>query len=251
MRLAVLSDIHGNFSALEAVLADLQAAGGADRVWVLGDLCYLGPRPAECLRRVRDLPNTQVISGNTDRWLFTGERPSFPPAKTEEEWRAVPAKLRDRERLIAWTCEQLSFADYEFIAKLRGGLEMEVPGYGWVIGYHGTPGNDEGIILSETADDEVIDHFFDVEGHMGFGGHTHVPMDRDLGKWRIVNVGSVGFPFDDDPRACYTIVTFEGDNATVEFRRVAYDIEAVIADLQAQGEPYSDLTARRLREGKR
>jgi predicted phosphodiesterase len=79
MRLAVLSDIHGNRLALEAVLHDLKQCGGADKTWVLGDLCAFGPRPVECLHLIRDLPQTEVIRGNTDRYLVTGERPTLRP----------------------------------------------------------------------------------------------------------------------------------------------------------------------------
>jgi predicted phosphodiesterase len=251
MRLAVLSDIHGNLIALEAVLADLQAAGGADKIWMLGDLCYLGPRPAECVARVRALPNLETVRGNTDRYITTATRSDMPPPQNEDEWRKQPARLRERERVMAWTCEQLAFADFEFLSKMRGGVELEAPGYGWAIGYHGTPGDDEGVMTPDTPDDVVLDNFMDSEGRLGFGGHTHLPMDRDLGLWRVVNVGSIGLPFDGDPRACYALVTFEGGNAVVDLRRVEYDIESVVADLQAQGDPYMEATARRLREGKR
>lgn len=245
MRLAVLSDIHGNLIALEAVLNDLKAAGGADRTWVLGDLCFLGPRPAECLRIVRDLPASQMISGNTDRELVTGTRNAMQP-KDEAEWETFPARLRVRERIFAWTCAQLSYTDFEYLSRLRPGLDLEVPGYGWALGYHGTPGNDEGVMRPDTPDDEVLDQFLDCEGRIGFGGHTHLPMDRDLGPWRVVNVGSVGLPFD-EPRACYALVTFESGGATVELRRVSYDIESVVADLKAQGDPYREITERWLR----
>ncbi|MCC7452288.1 MAG: metallophosphoesterase family protein, partial [Anaerolineae bacterium] len=69
MRLAVLSDIHGNILALEAVLRDLKQMGGADKTWVLGDLCAFGPRPAECIQMVRELAGVSVIIGNTDRYV--------------------------------------------------------------------------------------------------------------------------------------------------------------------------------------
>src|SRR5687768_3792500 len=87
MRLAVLSDIHGNLTALESVLEDLHAAGGADQVWVLGDLAAFGSRPVECIQRVQGLSetfgkdNVRVIRGNTDRYLVTGERPRTEPVK--------------------------------------------------------------------------------------------------------------------------------------------------------------------------
>jgi predicted phosphodiesterase len=235
LRLAVLSDIHGNLVALEAVLADLKQAGGADKTWVLGDLCAFGPRPVECLQVIRELPNAKVISGNTDRYLVTGERPSDRP-KDEAEWRALPDKLRQREANFAWTVSKLSFADYEFLTKLRHELSLEAPGYGWLIGYHGAPGDDERIILPDTPAEEALDQMLDREARLGFGGHTHTPMDRDLGTWRLVNVGSVGMP-KDMSRANYALVTIDDGTANVDLRNVEYDLQAVATDMQQLDHP--------------
>ncbi len=237
LRLAVLSDVHGNLLALEAVLADLKAAGGADKTWVLGDLCAFGPRPAECLEVLRALPETKIIGGNTDRHLVTGERPTMPPVKEEAVWQKMPERLREQELGFAWTVSKLSFADYEYLGKiLRREVDLYVPGYGWAIGYHGAPGSDEYLMWPETPDEEVLDQFLDREGRLGFGGHTHIPMDRDLGRWRVVNVGSVGIP-KDELRACYALVTFAEGTANVELRRVEYDYEQAVADAQALDHP--------------
>ncbi|MBX3061860.1 MAG: metallophosphoesterase family protein [Anaerolineae bacterium] len=230
MRLAVLSDIHGNLLALEAALNDLATAGGADKVWVLGDLCAFGPRPQESLQRLRDLKGAQIISGNADRYLVTGSRPPNR-VKEEAEWLDLPRVLVEREANFGWTVSQLRFEEAEYLAKLPPELDMQVAGYGYVIGYHGAPGNDEYNLLPDTPDEEVLDQLSDREGRLGFGGHTHRPMDRDLGWWRAVNVGSVGMPMD-EMRASYALVTFEGDQAQIDLRRVDYDVEAVIADLQ-------------------
>src|SRR5260221_2310841 len=182
-RLAILSDIHGNLRALEAVLGDLKQAGGADITWVLGDLCAFGPRPAECLQMVRDIPKVHVMAGNTDRYLMTGQLPMSRP-KDEAELQQPGAKQREVASTFAWAVDRLSFADYEYLAKLHHGLDFEAPGYGWVIGYHGSPGDDEYILLPDTPDEEVIDQFLDAEGRLGFGGHTHMPMDPYLGHCR-------------------------------------------------------------------
>ena len=94
MKIALLSDIHGNLLALEAVLHDLTQAGGVDKTWILGDLCAFGPRPVECLQRIRDLPDAEVISGNTDRYLITGARPTFH-VQDEAEWQKIPDEVRE------------------------------------------------------------------------------------------------------------------------------------------------------------
>ncbi len=234
-RLAILSDIHGNLLALEAVLADLKQAGGAEKTWVLGDLCAFGPRPVECLQVIRDIPNVTVISGNTDRYLVTGARPTIQP-RDEAEWREQPEKLRQREAAFSWTVAKLSFADYEYLSKLRHEVSLEAPGYGWMIGYHGAPGDDERNMLPDTPAEEALDQMLDREGRLGFGGHTHIPMDRDLGTWRLVNVGSVGMP-QDMSRASYALVTVENGSARVDLRTVECDLQAVAQDMRQQEHP--------------
>src|SRR5215470_4199260 len=128
MRLAVLSDIHGNLTALQAVLDDLKSAGGADKMWVLGDSCAFGPHPAECLKVLRDLPNTEIISGNTDRYLVTGLRSPRRP-KDEAEWAKMAETLRTREEPFIWLTTRLNWSDYEYLSKLPRELDLHVPGY--------------------------------------------------------------------------------------------------------------------------
>ena len=89
MRIALLSDIHGNEVALRAVLEDIEAQGGVDAYWVLGDLVALGPKPVEVLEQLSSLQNLQVIRGNTDRYVTTGARP-YP---TQDDVRADPSLL--------------------------------------------------------------------------------------------------------------------------------------------------------------
>jgi predicted phosphodiesterase len=234
LRLAILSDIHGNLHALEAVLADVSAYAAPDQIWVLGDLCLMGAHPAECLQCIRSLPNVRVISGNTDRRLITGQRSPVRP-KDAEEWAHFAEWLAQRDQCHNWTISRLSYADCEYLSQLPPELELHVPNYGWLIGYHGAPGNDEANLLPDMPADEILDHFLDREGRFGVGGHTHIAMDRELGAWRVVNVGSVGLP-KDDPRPAYVIATFNG-TAQVEIRRVAYDVEQAIKALEQSGNP--------------
>lgn len=244
MRLAVMSDIHGNLLGLEAVLADLKQAGEVDAIWVLGDLCAFGSRPAECVDVVRDLKNVQIISGNTDRYLVSGTRPKHP-VKDEQEWAAYADVMRTRELNFSWTLSALTYKHYEFLANLRGELDLHTEGYGWVIGYHGAPGSDEYNLRPDTPDEEVLDQLSDREGRLGFGGHTHLAMDRDLGAWRAVNVGSVGMPID-DVQPSYALVTFDQGTAAIDLRRVSYDMDAAIADLRDRN-PAWEWVAERLR----
>jgi predicted phosphodiesterase len=248
MKLAVLSDIHGNLLALEAVLADLAAAGGADLTWILGDLVAFGPEPIACLNAIRALPadTTRVIQGNTDRYVTTWARPNAE-RPTAETWVPYVRQMMARDANFAWTSRQLSGQDAEYLLKLGTDLSVEAKGYGWVVGFHAGPGDDEMVLLPYTPDHIILDVLMDREGRLAFGGHTHKPMDRDLGTWRFVNPGSVGLPFDGDQRAAYALVTFEDGQAQVDIRRVAYDVEGTIAALEACDNPGKGFAMDRLR----
>src|SRR5262245_31366775 len=102
MRAAILSDIHGNLIALDVVLADVEAAGGTDEVWVLGDLAALGYDPAGVLERLTSLPNLRVIRGNTDRYIVTGARPNPSPQQAQANPALLPV-LIEVAHSFAWT----------------------------------------------------------------------------------------------------------------------------------------------------
>jgi predicted phosphodiesterase len=249
MRLAVLSDIHGNLTALQAVLADLQSQGSMDHTWVLGDLAAFGPDPAGCIQAVQEIPNVKAIQGNTERYLVTGARPTHR-VPDEAAWSDLKNGILPRDLSYAWTTSQLDWSQAEYLLKLRHHLSLEAPGYGWVVAFHAIPGNDEVGISPDTPDYQVRDALLDVEGSLALGGHTHLPLDRDLGDWRVVNPGSVGFPADGDTRAAYAILTFENGAVSVDQRRVPYDIEAVVARYAEVGHPAPDQYIRRLRTAK-
>jgi len=255
MRLAVLSDIHGNLTAFENAWADVQAQGEFDQIWILGDLAAFGPRPAECVRRVIELREQigkekfRVIGGNTDRYLVNGTRPQQPAAQDEEAFKKLAAMWQERDTALNWSVEQLSFADYEFLTKIRHQeISLKVEGYGPVIGYHGIPGDDESNALRPDSPEEVArDALLDREGRLGVGGHTHLQMDRDLGRWRAVNVGSVGWSFGAPGMAEWGLFTFENGEAAVDLRRVPYDVPAVLAELEAVRHPAPEFFARWLK----
>ncbi len=254
MRLAVLSDIHGNLTALETVLEDLAQQAPVDLTWCLGDLAAFGPRPTECVRRIKALAEAdegktfKVIGGNTDRYLVHGERLRVPTAQDEAELATYAKNFADRDTILNWNVSQLDWESYHFLkSTLRRELAKDVEGYGVVIGYHGIPGDDEAFLLPNTPDEQAADFLLDREGRMGIGGHTHRQMDRTVGRWRLINVGSIGMSFDQPGIAQYAIITFEDGSAHVELRALPYDIEAVTADLHTAGHPLPHWFAARIR----
>lgn len=257
MKLAVFSDMHGNLVAFEAMLADLETVGEVDMVWCLGDVAAFGPRPAACIQKLRDLEEHytkdkfKVIGGNTDRYLVTGERFKLPPAKEEADFQKLHAQRTAFDAVLNWNLAQLSWDDYQYLRDILGKeTSIQAKGYGYAIGYHGIPGDDESNALHpDTPDEEAADALLDREGRLGIGGHTHLPMDRALGRWRAVNIGSVGMSFDMPGMAQWGLFTFENGEVDVDLRAVPYDVDAVLADARDAGHPAPDWIAARIKPG--
>lgn len=264
MRLAVLSDIHGNLIALEAALEDLNSAGDVDLIWCLGDLAAFGTRPAECVARLRELQahygdkKFQVIGGNTDRYLITGERMRVSPPRFEKDEEATSKADRIHKRLKAfegrdhvlnWNLSKLSVDDFEYLAGMLGReLRHSVAGYGVVWGVHAAPGDDEGMALRpDSPQEEALDSLLDRAGKLMLVGHTHLQMDRDLGRWRVINPGSVGMSFSQPGKAEWALLTFNNGVLHVDLRTASYDVEKAISEANTLGHPVPEMVRERLR----
>jgi predicted phosphodiesterase len=240
MKIAVASDIHGNVLALEAVLADLAQQGGADHIVVTGDMVAYGPAPNEVFAILRELPNAHFLQGNTDRYLVEKTYPSTGG----DEW-------KDKLLLsFRWTAEHMAAEVLHFLETLP--LSLTFRRENWrLLAVHASPGSDEeGFTAAITVDD------FDRMGidpamvDLLVCGHTHVPLDRTIKGVRVVNVGSVGLPFDGDPRACYALISVTpGETTSLEvvLRRVTYDVEKVVEQFYAANHPAADVSAYNLR----
>jgi diadenosine tetraphosphatase ApaH/serine/threonine PP2A family protein phosphatase len=220
--LAVLYDIHGNLPALEAVLADADAAG-ADRHFLGGDYASLGAWPVETLARLRELPSAGWIRGNWERWL-----PDMSAAPDIEFVQSAGA----------WAQQTLAADDIAALARLPGTCSLD-----GTLFSHASPTSDMQSFMPEPADDEheLIDGAS--ERRLVFG-HTHVQFRRQgEGGVDLVNPGSVGLPFDGDTRAAYALVTDDGE---LELRRVEYDHTAVAAAIRERlpGQFAEDLALR-------
>lgn len=231
MRLAALSDIHGNLPALEAVLDDIASRGAPDAYWVLGDLSLYFPWPAEVLARLRALPGVAFLRGNIDRYVVTGERPAVP-VRSARVWAQMPDLLALREARFRWVLERLSYSDYQFLRDLPAQLMMDVPGYGKVAGVHAAPGDDEATIPSDLPDEATRAYFADLDARLILCGHTHIPADHELGAMRVVNCGSIGLPKDGDARAAYALLDFARDSCAITICRVPYDTRAMLAEME-------------------
>ena len=220
--LALLYDVHGNLPALEAVIDDAEAAGVEG--WVLGgDYALFGGWPAETVERLRSLERASWIRGNGERWT------ADPDAAPENA--VVPdAIVAARAALGDATVDDL--ASLPFSLPLDGTLIC-----------HGSPLSDVRSFEPEDGggDEELLDG---TEARRVVFGHTHLPFARrSSGGVELVNPGSVGMPFDGDPRAAYALLAGDG---RIEHRRVEYDHRAAADRVRGIGEGWSEVVARRI-----
>ena len=232
LRLVALSDIHGNASALDAVLEDVERNGGADAYWVLGDLVALGPEPVEALRTLAGLPSAELTRGNTDRYVLTGD---LPPPSVGDPVQSAAA--------FAWTRGVLT-ADGWLDRLDAHPLEVRVtlPDGTRVLGVHASPGRDDGLgVRAGQSPDDLDELVGDCDADLVLVGHTHIPVDRMHRDVRLLNIGSVSLPLRDDPRASYAVVDSGPDGHTVELRWVEYDYAQVVDGVGRVRAPFADL----------
>ena len=237
MRVALLSDIHGNSIALDAVLADA-SSNGVDSYWILGDIVALGPDPVGVLQRLSILPNSLFIRGNTDRYVVTGDRPP-PHAEdigTNHELLKIFSEIAGS---FAWTQGAITVAGwFDWLSQLPLELHSILPDGTKFLGVHATPGNDDGAGIHPGLSDAAIRKLLiGCVANLICVGHTHQPINRKFDGWHIINLGSVSNPRPPDLRASYAILDATPKGYTIVHRRVEYDRDQVIALLQNRRHP--------------
>ena len=239
MKIAILADIHGNTLALQAVLDDIQAQGGVDEYWVLGDLAALGPDPLGTLERLAALPRARFIRGNTDRYLVSGAQPGPALDVIVNDLEALTLKLR-LSNSFSWTVGALATAGWlPWLRALPLEMRLILPDGTRVLAVHAAPGTDDGDGLRVHAtDDQLRTQLAGVEADLVLVGHTHIPFDRLVDERAVlVNPGSVSNPFPPDLRASYAILDCNSKGYTLEHRRADYDHQAVIDAMKSLAHP--------------
>lgn len=235
---AILSDIHGNLEALEAVLQDISAfPQKVEAIYCLGDIVGYGPNPRECVERAMKFD--LVLMGNHDHAVLFEPRDFNPIAEASAWWsrqqldQAIPSREQAEKR-------------WEFLGELAYGHAEE--GFFFV---HASPRQplSEYIFPSDIYNKAKMDRIFSLIGRCCFHGHTHIPgiftedgqfrtpaeIDHTYvldGRKTLCNVGSVGQPRDGDWHACY--VLFDGE--TIRFRRVEYDVASTVKKIHGIAE---------------
>ena len=221
MRIAFISDIHGNLVALETVLDEL-AADSYDRLIFLGDAAAIGPQPHEVLSILAEL-GCPCIMGNTDAALLG-------PLAWEDQSRPEPIFM-DQFR---WGQAQLTPGDAAFIKTFKPTLELELDRDTKLICVHGSPRSYEDVILAATAEEELRPMLSGSSATIMAGGHTHTQMVRRFEEWLLFNPGSVGLPVEwragqmtRPPWAEYGFITHQNGRLAVNLKRTPLDVAAV------------------------
>jgi len=215
MKVLIISDIHGNLAALDAIREE------ADKVFCLGDMVNYGPYPRACLERVRDLTDG-VVRGNHDN-AISRDVDCGCSIKYKE--------LSDAGKI--YTKGILNKDEKDYLANLPVTLHTKINGTEFLFS-HGSPGGDMYKYLRpDVSQKELEDELKDIHADIVFIGHTHLPMVRRIHDIIVVNPGSVGQPRDGVPMASYAV----WEDGSISIKRVPYDIEATIKGLQGSNIP--------------
>lgn len=232
MRLGLISDLHGNLPALEAVLGELDDAE-VDRLVCLGDIAP-GPQPRETIARLREL-ECPVVLGNWDTWLLEG----VPPIAG-----AAGGMLREQGD---WQAAQLDDSDRAFLETLSPSIELEAGGR-TVLCVHGSPRSTMEDIYATTPDEELAVMLNGSRPAFLVAGHTHVQLARPRESTFFLNPGSVGLPFYNrppnadaqiSPWAEYGILDVEDGRVSTELRRAPYDVASFLKLSLESGMPHA------------
>jgi putative phosphoesterase len=236
MRIALISDIHGNLAALEAVLADLDTEN-IDKIVCLGDVALFGPQPRQVLARLKKLGHP-VVMGNTDAWALD---PQPFALRDEDSHRFYEVEL--------WGARQLSVADLDYVNSFQPSVEITFSEGESLLCYHGSPRSNTDVILSTTLDDELEQMLTGFQATVMAGGHTHAQMLRRFGETTLMNPGSTGLAIIADPStgkirspawAEYAVVSWQADCLRIEFRRTPFDVTRLIRTALASDMPHAD-----------
>lgn len=219
MRIVVISDIHSNLDAFEAVIAHLP---DHDELFCLGDLVGYGPEPNEVIERLRRLRPSAVLMGNHDYAVVTGDTMGFSPHAAEA---------------VEWTRKKLAPEGLEYLATLKPSARLKRDGMSIGL-FHGSPLDPltEYIFpgIPEAAARKLIERS---GAKILLLGHTHMPMQYSFEKEMLCNPGSIGQPRDGDPRASFATLTISEGRISFDVKRVKYDVGPVADRIVQAGLP--------------
>ncbi len=215
--IAVISDVHANMEALDAVLKE---AGGLE-LYCLGDLVDYGAEPNEVISTVK-ARGAKCILGNHDAAALTGDVSLF----------SVKAAMSSK-----WTSRMLTVDSFDYLRRLPQEMRVMI-GSKEVYFVHGTPDDRLWEYADPRTHSDLFGHYLGKLRVSMIGlGHTHIPYVWKGTEGVVFNPGSVGQPRDGDPRASFALLTVEGTDVRVEIRRASYDLEEAASKIREAGLP--------------
>lgn len=234
MKIALISDIHGNLHSFEKVLRALDAEA-PDQIICLGDVAATGPQPSQCVARLRER-NIPCIIGNADDWLL---KPA-PDANAGDFKRFV-------EEIDLWCAAQFAPDDIAYLQAARPTIAVALPGHKSLLCYHGSPQSFNDGIRPTTPDDELAQWLNGADAQIYAGGHTHQQMFRRYRDAIILNPGSVGMAYELDRQtgaarnvgwAEYAIIDADAcGRLQIDLRRLPVDVGVMVQNALASGMP--------------
>lgn len=238
MRIALISDIHGNLVALEALLEALKRAA-PDQVICLGDIAATGPQPHEVVSLLREL-HWPIVMGNTDDWLLN----PVPDPNAEGPTRIL-------EEIELWSAAQLTDEDREFIRTFPGTIEIPLGDREKLLCYHGSPRSFHDEILPSTPTEQLEAWFLGSDAICFAGGHTHERMVRGYWGSTVLNPGSAGLPQivgkDGAARnpvwAEYALLDWESGRLNIQLCCEPFSLDALLQSIRASTMPHAAIYA--------
>ena len=224
MKIAVISDIHGNMEAIDAVMQDIEEQK-CDKIFVLGDYAMAGPEPSSAVEYFmarKDNPKFKMIQGNTDFMIAN---------YSDEIYNAIREKAPIMGEALK-NVKTLNPSELEFLKELPIQLEVEEEGVKFLL-VHGSPRKNNEDILPDTPMSEVEKMLENVSANVVLCGHTHIPCGfQTTKKQTVVNAGSIGRPFTPEPKSCYLTIIVKNGECLFEHHFVEYDKERAAEKLR-------------------
>ncbi len=242
-RIAVVSDVHGNAVALEAVRKAVKAAK-PDAVLVAGDLVLNGPDPVGAVDAMRELEaeGALIVQGNTDIAAADFDYAAAFPWFAE----GVPDTFR---AAAEWAHEEIGPERVDWLRRLPAERRLRIEDT-LILVCHASPGSQTAGFDQELDQGATLERMSRTDARIIACGHTHLPEVRDFGWKMIVNAGSAGYIFDGEPTASWALITIDGEHAAAEIHRAEFDTLAVSNALTARGLPGDVYRAATVRTGK-
>lgn len=239
-KITIFGDIHGNLPALEAVFADMDQRG-LENLYCLGDLVGYGTFPNEVVQMVR-ARNIPTIMGNYDQGVGLDSDDCGCAYKTD-----VARKMG--EQSIAWSNQQTTADNKAYLRTLKENIALQLGDFKILL-VHGSPRKINEYLYEDRPDASLERIMDSIDADILVCGHTHLPYHKILPDGRhIMNAGSVGKPKDNNPDACYVVLSVDNQQLQVDFIRVPYDVERAATAIEAaDGMP--DAFAQMLRDGR-